>query len=399
MRLIERNDAPLVAALLVGTVVMFGQPLRSLLKIAEDLSTLYQIDLLPGLFVFVLVLAVRHRTQHREAIAALQLATRDTEDARRYATSLGQLVAASRALTNAVDIRSLRHAALRELPPLLAQRPFWLALAGPERWDWIIEPAEEVPETLVDVSRRLLDGHDNPTPIEHEQWQLFPLRVAGGPEGMLGVRASEPLAVTDISRFDALAAVLSVSLKNVQLFDALKTSSVSDTLTGCFNQAHAFTTLEAELRRANRSRSPVSVVMLDVDGFKRVNDEHGHVYGDRLLAAIGDTLHRTLRTSDVKCRYGGDEFLAILPDTPPAAAEHVAEHLRRAIDGMELASPAGSIACYISVGVATAAPDELDAVAVVHRADESLYRDKARAVRPRVRECISPQHSTVVSAD
>ncbi len=195
-----------------------------------------------------------------------------------------------------------------------------------------------------------------------------------------------------------LAVILSVAVKNVHLFRQMQLDSVSDALTGCFNRAHAFATLDSELRRSKRSKRPLSVVMFDIDGFKAINDEFGHVSGDTLLQSIGATLERTLRTSDVKCRYGGDEFLAILPDTPLEGAEQVAEHLRRAIERLEVSSPAHTVSCRISVGVSGATPGETDPIALVTRVDAALYRDKKRLPQgrgsvSRMNEGLEPSHS------
>jgi two-component system cell cycle response regulator len=117
--------------------------------------------------------------------------------------------------------------------------------------------------------------------------------------------------------------------------------------------------------------------MLDVDDFKGINDTQGHLCGDGVLESIGDTLRRTLRSSDVKSRYGGDEFLVILPETPAEGAEQVADHLRRAIERVEYAGRTRPFTLTVSVGVATALPNETDALALVGRADAALYRDKS----------------------
>ena len=140
------------------------------------------------------------------------------------------------------------------------------------------------------------------------------------------------------------------------------------------NRAHGITTLGTELKRSRRARSPLSVLMLDVDGLKAINDKYGHVEGDRLLATFGRMLHRALRTTDIKCRYGGDEFLVILPDTPEHAAHHVADHLRKAVV-FELPG-SNPITGQASVGVATVNPGELDPLPVIRRADKALYKNK-----------------------
>ena len=147
-----------------------------------------------------------------------------------------------------------------------------------------------------------------------------------------------------------------------------------------------FEMLELQLRRSKRTQSRLAVLMLDVDDFKTVNDRHGHLAGDRVLEAVGSTLRRTLRTTDIKCRYGGDEFLVVLLDTPLDAARSVAEHLRRACESVQVDVPGGRLSCKISVGVTDANPGELDAPSLVHRADEALYLDKSLRGRVKLPE-------------
>lgn len=379
MRLIERRDAPLVIGLIAGTAVMFGQPLRFVLSVAEDVSRLYHVDLVPGFVIFVIVCTIHYWRKHRDAVTAIQLTAREFEDAKRTAVELEQLMVSSQAIANAVDAQALRVEAWRQIPPLLKGRQCWCAIATPEGWRWLIEPAERA-DALLDVSPSFLQLAESGE-RRHNQWFIAPLHSSGRSLGILVVEETTPLAPMETSRIQTLATVLATALKNVQLFAEMQASSASDALTGCFNRAHAFRTLEHELRRSRRTKSPLAVLMLDVDGFKRVNDQHGHLVGDRVLEAIGDALRRTLRTTDIKCRYGGDEFLIILPDTPPDAAQHVAEHLRRAIEQIEIALTNGSMSCGISIGSSGAAPGEVDAAALVQRADEALYRDKLRAVR------------------
>jgi diguanylate cyclase (GGDEF)-like protein len=123
--------------------------------------------------------------------------------------------------------------------------------------------------------------------------------------------------------------------------------------------------------------------MFDIDHFKRVNDELGHPRGDDLLRAVGAQLTRVLRQTDLRCRYGGDEFLIVLPDTPLAGALQVGESIRREMATLELVAGATSIAVTASVGVATAGPDDLGVTSLVERADAGLYEAK-RAGRNRV---------------
>jgi diguanylate cyclase (GGDEF)-like protein len=153
-------------------------------------------------------------------------------------------------------------------------------------------------------------------------------------------------------------------------------NSLRDGLTGCFNRAHGVETLNVELRRAQRAKTPLSMIMFDVDKFKAVNDSYGHLAGDQLLAEVGKRLAELLRTSDVKCRYGGDEFLLILPDTPAGGARQVAESLRYELSRISLPAGDAEVTMTVSVGVVTAAKNEIDAQALIARADKALYRAK-----------------------
>jgi diguanylate cyclase (GGDEF)-like protein len=186
------------------------------------------------------------------------------------------------------------------------------------------------------------------------------------------------LTDVDEHRIETLAAIMSIAIKNVQLFDQMQVSSVSDTLTGCFNRAHAFATLHSERRRARRNGRDLSIVMIDVDDFKKINDAHGHLQGDAVLASIGETLRRTLRSSDIKRRYGGDEFIVILPETPTDGAVQVVEHLRRAIERVEHPGRTRPFSIGVSLGAASAQSGDADTLALVGRAEAALYRDRSR---------------------
>lgn len=109
-----------------------------------------------------------------------------------------------------------------------------------------------------------------------------------------------------------------------------------DGLTQCFNRTHGMKLLDAELQRAKRSRTTFSLVMMDLDSAKSVNDEYGHLCGDALLSAVGKKMHELLRNSDVKVRYGGEEFLIMLPDTPLRGAIHVARILNSELGNLSV---------------------------------------------------------------
>ena len=186
-----------------------------------------------------------------------------------------------------------------------------------------------------------------------------------------------PLSPAERRALGTAAALIGIALRNVQLLQDTREHALRDSLTGCFNHVHGMDTLGAELRRARRTKRPLSILMVDIDHFKDINDRLGHLQGDAVLTAVGARLREVVRTSDICARYGGDEFLLILPDTPALGAEHVAACLRREIAALGLdAGVSGHVAITASVGVAAAVTGEMDAIGIVARADEALYRAK-----------------------
>jgi diguanylate cyclase (GGDEF)-like protein len=169
------------------------------------------------------------------------------------------------------------------------------------------------------------------------------------------------------------ALVRAVSRREKQLVDAnarLEELSQLDPLTNLYNRRHIFARIEAELARVRRGH-PLALVMLDLDGFKRVNDTQGHLRGDVLLKEIATALGATTRATDVVGRYGGDEFVLVLPDTDAeqarTVAERVAQSVREAAERFDATRPVTA-----SLGVAMAAPADTVA-ALLRRADENAY--------------------------
>ncbi len=160
----------------------------------------------------------------------------------------------------------------------------------------------------------------------------------------------------------------------------LAEQAARDALTGLYNRAYLHEVLEREMARAIRYGTVLSLLMLDLDDFKRINDEHGHPVGDEVLREVGRRLRPVLRDGDVLARYGGDEFCAILPNTDEKAARLVADRLRNAVlergVGPDASTPLG-----LSVGIATSvhvgADDEKPSEALLRYADRALYTSKA----------------------
>ena len=165
--------------------------------------------------------------------------------------------------------------------------------------------------------------------------------------------------------------------------EELRRIAVTDPLTGLLNRRAFFDEARSELSRARRYSFFVSVLMLDIDHFKQVNDRHGHDAGDRLLAAVGAVLRRELRTNDICARMGGEEFAVVLVRAGAGDAVAVAERLRQAVAATSVAGSEDRVAATASIGTVTAdgAAGELDEL--LTRADKALYAAK-QAGRNRV---------------
>ena len=151
--------------------------------------------------------------------------------------------------------------------------------------------------------------------------------------------------------------------------------TVLDDHTGLFNSRHLRRTLEQEIVRATRFGHPVSLVFFDLDRFKQVNDTHGHQAGSRVLAEVGKLLLGTLRSTDVPVRYGGDEFILLLPETSRDQAVDAANRIRAEIAATSFLADAafGPIRITASLGVATFPDDAQSPEALIARADAAMY--------------------------
>lgn len=386
MRLLDlRHDGPLAAGLVAGTVVVFQQPLRYLLNVANQVEQRYNVDLIPALVVLSVVF-VFHTYRKRQEMRAEALASAAQAEAERArAQELEQLVTLGRGLANALDFAALRHAIWRHLPDFLRPRALWIVLRDREQWQVVVEDTdtvERIPASAIENVAalglaRLGNDSGSCTSIMVDGYECFPLSYGISLSGMLVIRhAGAALSERQRRGLDAAIAFMCIAIRNVQLLIETRDHSVKDSLTGWFNRGHGLSTLGAELQRARRSGAPLSVLMFDVDEFKTLNDRYGHQAGDIVLAATARQVGDLLRASDLKCRYGGDEFFVILPDTPTAGAQQVAEHIRRAVASQPIPAGAEALSVTTSIGVATARTGELDAEVLIARADVALYRAK-----------------------
>jgi diguanylate cyclase (GGDEF)-like protein len=170
---------------------------------------------------------------------------------------------------------------------------------------------------------------------------------------------------------------LALALANLRLREALRDQAIRDPLTGLFNRRHMEETLERELRRAARKGTPLGVVMLDLDNFKRFNDTFGHEAGNTVLHEFGRLLKSQIRDADVACRYGGEEFVLIIPEAPAEAVLERAEHVLQSLKSMHVEYRGQPLATVsVSAGIAVYPGDGATVQDLVQSADNALYEAK-----------------------
>lgn len=163
---------------------------------------------------------------------------------------------------------------------------------------------------------------------------------------------AEPFTPADAESLESLAPVLSAVLYKATYERKLRDLATNDPLTGIWNRRVFFEHLEMEIERSKRYGTPLSILILDLDHFKEVNDAHGHQAGDAVLAAFSGVMKRNTRRTDMIGRTGGEEFMAILPDTPLIGGERTAEKLRADVEQLKVPIKGGSISITVSIGCA-----------------------------------------------
>jgi diguanylate cyclase (GGDEF)-like protein len=372
MRLFGRSDLLPAAGLTVALIVVFSRPVSDLLDYAREIEQTLGLRLVPALAILGFVFMAHQVWKRQEVRARTLIADAEVREATARAADLTRLVALGQALARTLDQDSIRVAASAQLPLLLPGREVWSVLRSGTTWQTMLVIGDSTQEQREAAAVRALDHPAVPGDLL-EGYLCFPMVVADVPIGVFGVSPAPAMTPHQQSMVATAAALLAVSVKNAELFREVRDSSVRDGLTGCFTRAHAMNMLDAELRRARRAETPVTLIMFDLDHFKSINDSYGHLCGDAVLTAVGARMRAVLRGADLKCRYGGEEFLVMLPDTPLAGAHRVAETLRRDLEQHSLRWRDEIIRITASFGIAEAEPSDLDALTTVARADEALY--------------------------
>lgn len=208
-------------------------------------------------------------------------------------------------------------------------------------------------------------------------------KVAGAPIvwgtdflGVLFVFSDQAFYESDLKILELFSAHAAAAIRNARLHQQLSLLAITDSLTGIFNRRHFFELAESAFQEAVRYARPFSVLMFDLDLFKHVNDKYGHSKGDDILRTVAQRCATTVRQTDILGRYGGEEFVAVLPQTGSKKAAALADRLRQVISASPIATETGSLTVTASFGVSTLSTDARSLMQLLNRADAALYQAK-----------------------
>src|SRR5206468_10022210 len=209
--------------------------------------------------------------------------------------------------------------------------------------------------------------------VETNARMCIPLVSFGQTLGVLVLDSAQTGAfnANDIQSLESVADICATAIQNAHYVDRVKQLAYLDGLTGIFNRRFFELRIAEELERARRFNTGMAVVMVDIDHFKRLNDEFGHLLGDEVLRQVAKVFAHQIRKNDVVCRYGGEEFAIMLPETTTERAMAVAEKLRRVVADYQF--PGVPRPVTISVGVADCPTHAASRDDLVRAADEALY--------------------------
>jgi len=314
-----------------------------------------------------------------------------------------------KALTSSLDIGEVMHLILAKVSELLKPRNWSLLLrdqqtgelyfkaavgAGSEMLmhlrlqrgegiaGWVAEHNAPLIVDDVTADPRFAARFDKTSRFHTKSILCVPLAIKGRVLGVIELVNGEgdgSFSTEDLRILSTVAEFSAIAIENAQNFAKVQDLTVLDDHTGLFNSRHLKRTLEQEIIRATRFGHPVSLVFFDLDYFKRVNDTYGHQAGSRLLAEVGRLLLGTLRSTDVPVRYGGDEFVVLLPETSKDQAMECAKRLRSEISKWKFLAeePYGPLQITASLGVASFPDDARAPEELLRRADDAMYRVKA----------------------
>ena len=207
----------------------------------------------------------------------------------------------------------------------------------------------------------------------------IPLIQGGRVLGVLALRAKLKDAYTthQVRLVETIANQASIAMESARMFEEMQKLAVTDSLTGVYNRHYFFPYAENEMERSRRYEKHLSIILMDIDHFKKVNDQFGHQVGDQALKMVVDICLGHLRKVDVMCRFGGEEFIILLPETPKEEAGVAAQRICETIAAAHLKAENGQVSLTVSMGVTELSPEHKDINALIKMADQALYQAKA----------------------
>jgi diguanylate cyclase (GGDEF)-like protein len=341
---------------------------------------------------------------------------------KRTVDELAVLNEIGKALTSSLDIGEVMHLILAKVSELLKPRNWSLLLRDYETGElyfkaavgagseillhlrlqrgegiagWVAENNRPLLVPDVHQDKRFASRFDAASRFTTKAILCVPLTFKGRVLGVIELVNGEGDGVfteEDLRILSTVAEFSAIAIENAQNFQKVQDLTVLDDHTGLFNSRHLKRTLEQEITRATRFGHPVSLIFFDLDHFKQVNDSHGHQAGSRVLAEVGKLLVGTLRSTDVPVRYGGDEFVVLLPETSKDQAMEAAKRLRREVAEHKFLAPEpyGPLKVTASLGVASFPDDARSPEDLLRKADQAMYlvkqtrRDGVAGAPPRV---------------
>jgi diguanylate cyclase (GGDEF)-like protein/PAS domain S-box-containing protein len=207
-----------------------------------------------------------------------------------------------------------------------------------------------------------------------------PIVFRGHATGLIALYNTGTHAFTekDAQVAELFANQVAIVLDNSRRVEQMEKQAITDELTGLYNRRAFASLAEKEVGRARRYQRPLALILFDIDHFKNVNDTHGHLMGDQVLRILTEKVTKTTRSTDIVCRYGGEEFIVLMPEAGREEAMAMAERLREMVSGITVVAPGGTLSLTISLGMAEfeAGSDETLGN-LIHRADKAMYEAKA----------------------
>jgi diguanylate cyclase (GGDEF)-like protein len=206
----------------------------------------------------------------------------------------------------------------------------------------------------------------------------FPLHFRGEKIGVIELlnKVSGEFTEQDQSLIEMLSHPMAIAIQTLDRFEEAERRTITDDLTKLYNYRYLMQYLEADVKRCLRYKKKVSLLFIDVDGFKQINDTFGHLVGSQALSEMGQVFRGMVRETDVVGRYGGDEFVIVLPETPLNGAMVIAERIRKKVEECEFVAQNLSIRLTVSLGVANCPKHTLTAEGLIKKADAAMYRAK-----------------------